>query len=185
MLIPLQPDDPLITVGPDGIAGTGDEAADPGLQFMVLTRATNLAGPDGLIGTSDDMHEDTNTTTPFVDQNQTYSSHPSHQVFLRDYIIGADGLLHSTGALLSTTGRADGALSTDDDTVSGQATWLDLRLNALKLGILLTDTDVGDVPLLATDAYGNVMLTTARASRPLRPWAHRQWCATATSSRNE
>ena len=28
-------------------------------------------------------HEHTNTTSPFVDQNQTYSSHPSHQVFLR------------------------------------------------------------------------------------------------------
>ena len=37
------------------------------------------------------MHADTNTTTPFVDQNQTYTSHPSHQVFLRDYMIGADG----------------------------------------------------------------------------------------------
>ena len=90
VFIPLQPDDPLITVGPDGIAGTGDEVTNPGLQFMVLTRATNLAGADGLIGTADDLHENTNTTTPFVDQNQTYSSHPSHQVFLRDYIIGAD-----------------------------------------------------------------------------------------------
>ena len=30
VLIPLQPDDPLITVGPDGIAGTGDEVTNPG-----------------------------------------------------------------------------------------------------------------------------------------------------------
>ena len=29
-----------------------------------------------------------NTTSPFVDQNQTYSSHPSHQVFLRAYMLG-------------------------------------------------------------------------------------------------
>ena len=43
VFIPLQPDDPLITVGPDGIAGTGDEVTNPGQQFMVLTRATNLA----------------------------------------------------------------------------------------------------------------------------------------------
>ena len=27
-----------------------------------------------------------NTTTPFVDQNQTYTSHPSHQVFLREFV---------------------------------------------------------------------------------------------------
>ena len=146
VFIPLQPDDPLITVGPDGIAGTGDEVTDPGQQFMVLTRATNLAGPDGLFGTVDDLHEGTNTTTPFVDQNQTYSSHPSHQVFLRDYITGADGLLHSTGRLLT---GADG---------HSMATWADVKANALKLGIVLTDADVGDVPLLATDAYGNVML---------------------------
>ena len=38
------------------------------------------------------------------------------------------------------------------------ATWADVKANALKLGLLLTDADVGDVPLLATDAYGNVML---------------------------
>src|SRR6476661_2159170 len=146
VFIPLQPDDPLITVGPDGVAGSGDEVTNPALQFMVLTRATNLAGADGLIGTADDLHENTNTTTPFVDQNQTYSSHHSHQVFLRDYITGADGELHSTGKLLT---GADG---------HSMATWADVKANALKLGLLLTDADVGDVPLLATDAYGNVML---------------------------
>jgi hypothetical protein len=27
----------------------------------------------------------TNTTTPWIDQNQSYTSHPSHQVFLREY----------------------------------------------------------------------------------------------------
>ena len=30
-----------------------------------------------------------NTTTPWVDQNQTYTSHPSHQVFLREYAMDA------------------------------------------------------------------------------------------------
>ena len=30
-----------------------------------------------------------NHTTPFVDQNQTYTSHPSHQVFLREYVLDA------------------------------------------------------------------------------------------------
>ena len=143
VFIPLQPDDPLILVGPDGVAGTGDEVTDPAQQFMVLTRATNLPGPDGVLGTADDIHENTNTTTPFVDQNQTYSSHPSHQVFLRDYMIGADGHLHSTGKLLT---GVDG---------HSMATWADVKANALKLGILLSDEDVDNVPLLATDAFGN------------------------------
>src|SRR5262249_53925134 len=54
-------------------------------NFMAETRATMLPGPDGILGTADDIHENTNQTSPFVDQNQTYSSHPSHQVFLRAY----------------------------------------------------------------------------------------------------
>ncbi|MCE9521360.1 MAG: hypothetical protein K8S25_02875, partial [Alphaproteobacteria bacterium] len=42
-----------------------------------------------------------------------------------------------------------------DDARSGMATWGDLKANALKFGLQLLDKDVGDVPLLATDAYGN------------------------------
>src|SRR5262245_38835371 len=53
--IPLQPDDPLYVEGSS-------------TNFMVLTRATNLAGADGVVGTADDVHEQTNQTTPFVDQ---------------------------------------------------------------------------------------------------------------------
>src|SRR5262245_10505344 len=70
VFIPLQPDDPLFVPGSP-------------TNFMVLTRATMLPGPDGLLGTADDIHENQNTTTPFVDQNQTYTSHPAHQAFLR------------------------------------------------------------------------------------------------------
>jgi len=73
IFIPLQPDDPLFVPGSP-------------TNFMVLTRATNIAvhpGPDGTLGTTDDIHDNENTTSPFVDQNQTYTSHPSHQVFLR------------------------------------------------------------------------------------------------------
>ena len=58
---------------------------------MVLTRATNQPGPDGVLGTADDIHEHTNMTSPFVDQNQTYTSHASHQVFLREYEFNAAG----------------------------------------------------------------------------------------------
>ena len=74
--VPLSADDPLMTRGADGIAGTGDELVLPQnahLAFMVLTRAT----PSG--------ESEVNQTTPFVDQNQTYTSNASHQVFLREY----------------------------------------------------------------------------------------------------
>src|SRR5262249_14913248 len=67
IFIPLQPDDPLFNPGPDGIPNT----ADDGPNFMIETRATMLPGPDGILGTADDIHEQQNTTTPFVDQNQT------------------------------------------------------------------------------------------------------------------
>jgi hypothetical protein len=73
VFVPLQPDDPLYVEGSP-------------TNFMVLSRAVNTTGPgpDGVLGTADDdAHGHTNTTTPFVDQNQTYTSHPSHQVFLR------------------------------------------------------------------------------------------------------
>ncbi len=133
VFIPLMPDDPLYVAGSP-------------TNFMVLTRATNQPGADGILGTSDDLHEGTNSVTPFVDQNQTYSSHPSHQVFLREYATGADGRIHATGRLLDHV-APDGS--------HHMATWADVKSNALKLGIRLSDEDVHNVPLLATDAYGN------------------------------
>ena len=40
--------------------------------------------------------------------------------------------------------------------IGGMATWAVVKAQARDLlGINLTDADVGDVPLLATDAYGN------------------------------
>ena len=102
-----------------------------------------------------------NTTTPFVDQNQTYTSHPSHQVFLRAYELGADGQPHATGKLienrdLGADGHFGGAGADADTLIGGMATWAVVKAQARDLlGINLTDADVGDVPLLATDAYGN------------------------------
>jgi Ca2+-binding RTX toxin-like protein len=130
VFIPLMPDDPLYVEGSS-------------TNFMVLTRAT-LAGPghDGIMGTADDTNRPVNTTTAYVDQNQTYSSHPSHQVFLRQYAVNADGEPVSTGKLL--VGSA-----------GGMATWADLKAQAADLlGIQLLDSNVGNIPLLATDAYG-------------------------------
>ena len=117
--IPLMPDDPLYN------------PATPHTNFMVMTRSTRDA--DGNVAA--------NVTTPWVDQNQTYTSHASHQVFLREYEVGADGLPVATGHLL------DGA--------RGLATWADVKAQARDLlGIELTDLDVGMVPMLLTDPYG-------------------------------
>src|SRR5262245_17179617 len=146
VFVPLQPDDPLYVPGSP-------------TNFMVETRATMLPGPDHILGTADDIHENLNTTTPFVDQNQTYTSHPSHQVFLRAYAIDPlDGQPHATGKLIENRDLgADGHFGTADDTpIGGMATWAVVKAQARDiLGINLTDADVGNVPLLATDPYGN------------------------------
>ncbi|PPK40706.1 heme peroxidase [Pseudomonas laurylsulfatiphila] len=146
VFIPLNEDDPLFVAGSP-------------TNFMVLTRATNQPGPDGVLGTADDIHEQTNTTTPFVDQNQTYSSHPSHQVFLRGYELTADGPV-ATGRLITNVDLGlDGKYGTADDTeIGGMATWKVVKAQARDvLGINLTDADIDSGPLLATDAYGNFL----------------------------
>ncbi|MBI2316250.1 MAG: heme peroxidase, partial [Betaproteobacteria bacterium] len=144
IFIPLQPDDPLFVPGSP-------------TNFMVVTRATMLPGPDGVLGTADDIHENVNQTSPFVVQNQTYSSHPSHQVFLRAYEVNAAGEPVATGKLIVNRGLgADGQFGTADDTaIGGMATWAVVKAQArAMLGIDLTDADLFDVPLLATDPYG-------------------------------
>ena len=74
VFVPLQPDDPLFVAGePDELHGAHPrhEPAGPGRRRSGTARRHPT--------------KETNTTTPFVDQNQTYTSHPSHQVFLREY----------------------------------------------------------------------------------------------------
>jgi Ca2+-binding RTX toxin-like protein len=119
VFIPLHEDDPLFIPG--------------GANFMTLSRATH--GGD---------HEANNQTSPLVDQSQTYTSHASHQVFLREYdMVGGRPVI--TGRLI--TGRGH-----------GMATWADVKLQAqTKLGIVLSDTDALSVPLLATDPYGRFL----------------------------
>ena len=151
VFVPLHADDPLVTLGPDGKPNTGDEVP-PSQAFMVLTRGRNQPGPDGVVGDNpatlgvneslDDVHEGTNTDSPWVDLSQAYTSHPSHQVFLREYVASASGP-QSTGRLL---GNADGSM----------ANWGDVKAQAAtKLGLLLVDTDVNDIPMIAADPYGN------------------------------
>ncbi|MFZ4566747.1 MAG: peroxidase family protein [Prochlorococcaceae cyanobacterium] len=133
VVIPLQPDDPLYVPG-------------SATNFMVLTRAQVTAlepGPDGVLGTADDVRLFTNSTTPWIDQNQTYTSHPSHQAFLRDYLL-VNGRPVATGRLI------DGAAA---DSI---ANWGEIKQQArTHLGIALADSDVGNVPLILTDLYGN------------------------------
>ncbi|WP_304363992.1 peroxidase family protein [Paracoccus albicereus] len=113
--MPLQPDDPLYNPN------------SPHTNFMPMTRVTTGDGA-------------ANVTTPWVDQNQTYTSHPSHHVFLREYVM-QDGRPVATGKLLEGD--------------RGLATWGDVKEQAREmLGIELTDADVFAVPLLRTDVYG-------------------------------
>ncbi len=130
VVIPLQPDDPLFVPGSP-------------LNFMVLSRGINQPGPDGVLGTADDIHEARNLNTPFVDQNQTYTSHPSAQVFLREYDDDETNPPSQTGRLLDGAGGNIG-------------NWGEIKTQALtKLGIRLVDQDVLNIPLILTDPYGH------------------------------
>jgi Ca2+-binding RTX toxin-like protein len=143
--MPLQADDPLIA-GADHIFGTSDDLP-PEFRFMTLSRTTpfNSDGAPNPNGT-----ESQNTTTPFVDQNQTYTSNASHQVFLRDYQFSVDsnGDLVKDSFAVNTGRLLNGANG-------GIATWAEVKTqSAEKLGLLLNDADVLDVPQLAVDDYG-------------------------------
>ncbi|MDQ1902707.1 peroxidase family protein [Paracoccus sp. WLY502] len=114
IFIPLSPDDPLY-----------DHTPGARTNFMAVTRTLEGAN---------------NTTTPWVDQNQTYGSTASKQLFMREYEM-VDGKPVSTGRLLEGD--------------RGLATWGDIKEQArTMLGIELTDADVGNIPLFAMDPYG-------------------------------
>ncbi|MGJ0515397.1 MAG: choice-of-anchor D domain-containing protein [Methylomicrobium sp.] len=159
VFVPLKDDDPLVA-GPDhilvdnpltvctippssddpnGSPNGCDESADnipPHLRFIPLTRGTIMNGPDG-------FRSAPNTDTPFVDQSQTYTSHSSHQVFTREYVLNAAGRPVATGRFLE---QVDGGLPTWK-MVKDQA--------AARLGLQLTDADVTNIPMIAADQYGN------------------------------
>ncbi|HEY0518961.1 MAG TPA: peroxidase family protein, partial [Ilumatobacteraceae bacterium] len=171
VFVPLQDDDPLIA-GPDHILGNGDDLA-PSLRFMVLTRAQNQPGPDGILGTADDIQNANNTDSPWVDQSQTYTSHPSHQVFLRQYVNSTDGKPVPTGKLLggldvdgdiTTACTATATCLNDGNAKTGSiSTWASTKKQAADLlGLQLQDKDVTNIPMLATDPYGNFIPGPAR-----------------------
>ena len=147
VFIPLKSDDSLFVSGAQ-------------TNFMALTRATNRPGPDGIAGddpatpadeSADDIHEANNQTTPFVDQNQTYTSHPSHQVFLREYVM-ANGVPVATGRMIDGGGSVNGVA------VKNIGNWGEVKAQAAALlGIGLVDSDVLNVPLIAADPYGRFL----------------------------
>ena len=109
---------------------------------------------------SDPATAGTNTTTPWIDQNQTYTSHPSHQVFLREYKCASESssaidplkLCTSTDKPVATGKLLDG------DIAGNIANWSEVKRQAAnKLGIHLVDMDIHDVPLLLTDEYGRFL----------------------------
>ncbi len=143
--VPLKGDDPLVA-GPDHVFGTSDDL-HPQRRFMALTRGQNQPGADGVLGTPDDIQDALNTNSPWVDQSQTYSSHASHQVFLREYTNSPAGRPVSTGEMLGGPAGTPSA--------GGMATWDVAKKQARELlGIQLLDKDVVNVPMLLTDPYG-------------------------------
>src|SRR3954454_22139700 len=162
VFVPLKADDPLRILGPDGIAGTncGTPAAlhcdeVPASQaFMVLTRAQNQPGGD---------QNATNTDTPWVDQSQTYTSHASHQVFLREYVVGT-GTAGPNNAAAVATGKllhglpAGQTYSGSPDMTAGESTWASVKKQAHDLlGLQLGDLDLLNITMLATDPYGKYL----------------------------
>src|SRR4051812_27448011 len=158
VIIPLNADDPLVLRGPDGIAGNGDEVKIGGANgnaYMSLPRAENQPGPDGVLGTNDDVHNANNTDTPWVDQSQTYTSHPAHQVFLREYTLDANQKPHATGKFLDGL-PAGQTYPGSPDGAGGIGTWAATKKQAAeKLGLKLLDGDIDNVPMVAADVYGN------------------------------
>jgi Ca2+-binding RTX toxin-like protein len=154
VFVPLKADDPLIA-GPDHILGNGDDLP-VSQRFMVLTRAQNQPGPDGILGNADDVQDANNTDSPWVDQSQTYTSHSSHQVFLREYQKdAATGRPVSTGKLLGGLPAGQTYLNSPDGT-DGIGTWAAVKKQAAELlGLKLVDADVTNIPMLAADPYGN------------------------------
>ncbi len=127
VVIPLQPDDPLYVEGAP--------------NMMVLTRAANASG------------ESLNITTPWVDQSQTYGSHPSQNFFLREYSVipsGSNVTIKSTGRLLDNSSWNSGK-------PTGMPTWNTVKNQAAHLGITLTDYDAESIPVIASDQYGKMI----------------------------
>lgn len=90
--------------------------------------------------------ESVNTVSPFIDLSQSYGSVASHTAFVREYDI--NGVI--TGRLVSGNGEPG---------VDGMATWAGIKANAARVGVILHDKDVTDIPQVRLLASGEPDLT--------------------------
>lgn len=146
--IQIKPDDPLYIdpSDPSYVAGVSN--------VMRVSRA-NLANPASDFNPDGTLMDGVtpvykNNTGLLIDQSQTYGSHESMNAFLREY--SAAG--RPTGRLVTGSGDAD-----NDGVTDGLATWADVKANALKIGVILTDKDITDAPMLRVDATGKLLFT--------------------------
>ena len=83
-------------------------------------------------------------------------------MFLREYAPGTDGKPHSTGKFLDGL-DAGQTYPGSPSGLGGIGTWAAVKLQAASLlGLALKDTDIGNVPTVAADVYGNFIPGPAR-----------------------
>src|SRR5215813_8315638 len=161
--------------GLDGILHTADDVLKEGVQLVTDP------GLDKIFGTADDsqvfffpnVSPDAGLSPPFNQWFTFFGQFFDHGLDL--VTKGGNGFVFiplqpddplfvpgsPTNFMIETRATMlpgpDGVLGTADDSpIGGMATWAVVKAQARDiLGINLTDADVGNVPLLATDAYGN------------------------------
>ncbi len=145
--ITLQPGDPLYVdpADPAYIDGVSNIMRMP--RASLANPATDYDASGVLLAGVTPIYR--NNTGPLIDQSQTYGSNASVNALLREY----DDSGRPTGRVVA------GADSNADGIRDGLATWADVKANALKIGVILTDADVHDVPVLRVDATGKLLFT--------------------------
>ena len=167
VFVPLKADDPLITLGPDDMPehrrrGPGEPAlhgADPRAE-PARPRRRPRRRPGHAAGREPTTPEREQHRHPWVDQSQTYTSHSSHQVFLREYVLNTAGRPVATGKLLggcrrAADGVADGRRHRPGRSVKAAGR----RASSASSSSTPTCTNI---PMLATDPYGNFLPGPAR-----------------------
>jgi len=131
-------------------------------NYMTRPRTNTVAGSGG---------ESNNTVSPFVDLSQDYGSVADHTVYLREYIVLANGAPVATGNLVSKAGTSSAPYANANVTPPTEltplgelATWVDIKANALKLGLTLHDYNVNDIPRVWLNADNTPNLVAGRAA---------------------
>jgi hypothetical protein len=107
-----------------------------------------------VFGTNDDIQNANNTDTPWVDQSQTYTSHPAHQVFLREYALRRTAC-RSRPASSSTAARRPDLPRFARRRRRHRHMGGSQEAGRRALGLLLEDKEISNVPMVAADPYGN------------------------------